>query len=147
MNISQALKQKNRLAGEVALLRSVIAANNRRPANDKPEFDIQKLLADLMEKTERLARIKAAIARANLAVLDDLNLLAELRGHTLWFGAIPNHRGSDDTAYSSLNTRLYDAQLGPADILAKIIELKARIDEVQDRLDAHNAVTAVNFDN
>jgi hypothetical protein len=68
MKLSKALKEKNRVAGEVAVLKALLAAQNVRPSTQSFDYDARELLARLRAKVDELVKVKTAIAAANVAV-------------------------------------------------------------------------------
>lgn len=66
MNISKALKIKNRLIGEVNRIRGVISRENSRRNDNTSAIDQQKLFDELERQSTNLVNLKGAIGNASL---------------------------------------------------------------------------------
>jgi len=87
VSLSQALKHKNRLAGEIARLRAIVERENSRKDSQPARADVCSVFEESVERARELAALKGTIASANAGVTDaargiygKLNLEAELRG-------------------------------------------------------------------
>jgi hypothetical protein len=141
MKLSKALKEKNRVAGEVAALKVLLTQQNVRPANQKFDYDAQDLLAQLRAKVDELVKVKTAIAVANVAVYEKIFRLAELKGLSAALKALDTKNGVfkegggfQGTAYDME----YVAQLKKTDVDRLAAETDAEIQALQDALDEFN---------
>ena len=87
VSLSQALKQKNRLAGDVSRLREIVQRENSRKESQPARANVRAAFDESVVRSRELAAFKGAIASANAGVLSNdrgiytkLNLQAELRG-------------------------------------------------------------------
>ena len=89
MKLAKALKEKNRLVGEIVRLKSIIERENSRIEKSTSKVDRDDLWERLALATESLIGIKAAIFTANAKVYD--KLFTEYRVLHDYFG-----RGAND---------------------------------------------------
>lgn len=87
LNLAQALKRKNRLAGEIARLKPIVKRENSRKESTPARADVRGTYTTMVETARQLAALKGAISTANAAATEPgrgiygkLNLQAELRG-------------------------------------------------------------------
>ena len=66
MKLAKALKEKNRLVGEVKRLKDLIARENSRNVKSTSKVDCKQLWEDLDNATSLLIKIKTAIFKANV---------------------------------------------------------------------------------
>ena len=68
MNLSQALKQKNRLAGEYVRLAAILSRENSRRNDNPSKIDVQVVYTQMVETSNQLGELKAKIAAANVPI-------------------------------------------------------------------------------
>jgi hypothetical protein len=141
MKLSKALKEKNRMAGEVAVLKALLAQQNVRPSTQKFDYDANDLLAQLRAKLDELVKVKTAIATANAAAYGKIFRLAELKGLSATLKALDTKNGVfkegggfHGTAYDVE----YVAQLKKTEVDRLAAETDAEIQALQDALDEFN---------
>ena len=146
MKIAKALKLKNKLAGEVAQLKELLAKQNARSAKQKFDYDTREVLASLRTKIQELVKTKAAIAAANAEVYDRIFRLAELKGLVTTLGSLDTRSGvfleGGDFARQPIEVE-YVAQLSKVEVDRTIEELKSEIQALQDELDEFNFTRSV----
>lgn len=146
IKIAKALKLKNRLAGEVAELKLILASQNVRPTRQKFDYDNQEVLARLRAKVDELVRVKAAIASANAAIYDRIFRLAELKGLVATLSALETKNGVflESAGYASAAAEVeYIAQIGKVEADRLVSALKEEIQSLQDSLDEFNFTHSV----
>ena len=141
MKLSQALKEKNRLAGDVARLKIRLNEQNSRPVTQPFDYVTPDLWLELRRKVDQLVRVKAAIGRANGQVYERVFRLAELRGLMSWLAELPTKHGKylESAGYRESTEVEYHAQLRKAEVDKITGELEAEAAELQDALDRFNA--------
>ena len=72
--------------------------------------------------------------------------MAELKGRVAFLKTLNTQRGMILAPYTMQAPQEYEAQLSAVDTLAVIRQAEARIDALQDVLDAHNATTTIDVD-
>ena len=158
MNLSKALKLKNRLAGEISRLRGLVSSYNsieRVGGQGERECDIDVLISDLKDRQEQIVKVKTSIAICNsggdIEKLKETNtfriyLLAELKGeieflkglNTIHGVKLESHFGSENPIQ-----RTYSSKIRDKDVTEAVITIQRTIDKIQDEMDEFNASTDV----
>ena len=87
MNISKALKERNRIAGKIAKLQNQVEQYNRYESNKIPDFNSLDLFKDLQIEWAHLIDLKTKIAKANVGIADKLIQLTEAKSElAFWNG-------------------------------------------------------------
>lgn len=152
ISLSQALKQKNRLAGEVSRLREIVQRENSRRQANAPRADVRAVFNDMIARSRRLAEFKGALAAANAGASDpkagiygQLNLQAELRGLIAFIKTLNTKEGEHQ---EDVSTRVFGGDAAPVIYVAEITRdevdrlvatFEAEIHVLQDEIDAFNA--------
>ena len=146
MNIAQALKVKNRLAGQIADLQNKVTGSNRFTNEAPKQHDVPALAKKLDESRAELIQLKAKIQLANKGITFELVEIAEVKAH---LAHLTKLRG---TAYAgeikSLDAytkaeKVTDSQVRLAEVEAQMETAQNRINDLQDRIDAYNATTQI----
>ncbi len=145
MTLAQALKRKNRLAQMVTDARQRASQHNSTLEGNAPAFNVHELMAQNRQNQERLVRLKAAISRANEPIQEDIYRMAELKGEASWLRGLVVNEGITMSHYGQA-PQSYTAQVGSREQAERVAQLEAEIDEVQERLDRHNAITEIEID-
>lgn len=148
MSIARALKEKNRVAARLGVIRNRISSENSMESNIKRTFDINKLIDDEKSLYTQLNAIKTAIAKANIEIADKLIEMSELRSKIDWLRTVPTREGTfqESVRYGeSPITRTYTAILTGIDIIRETEAMQARIDAIQDEIDEFNATKHIDI--
>ena len=77
MTLAQALKQKNRLAGELVRLQSIFQRENARRSDSVSEIDRMRIWESILETSRQLGELKGKIAKANIGIYSKIERMAE----------------------------------------------------------------------
>jgi hypothetical protein len=155
VTLSQALKHKNRLAGEIARLRAIVDRENSRKEAQPVRADVRKVFEQSVERARELAALKGAIAAANAGVTDGargiygrLNLQAELRGLIAFLKELNCKEGETTERVGFLSrdeaTRVvFVAEIKKDEVDRFIASHEAEIATLQDEIDEFNAATRI----
>lgn len=155
ISLAQALKQKNRLAGEVARLRKIVERENSRRESIPARADVRKAFEESVERSRELAALKGSIAAANAGVLEGdlgicekLNLQAELRGLIVFHKQLNAKEGEEVERVGFLSrdeaTRaVYVAEIKRDEIDRNVVAYQREIERLQDEIDEFNATTRI----
>ncbi len=146
VSLAKALKVKNRQIQRVKDLQQKIQASNSYLEGSEPDFDVHGLYAQLTVEIDRLWRTKAAINAANASIQDAIYEMAECKGLAAFLKGLNTQRGLQMMAYMATQPQEYVSQITAQDAYDKIAEIEKRIDDLQDKLDAHNATVTVEID-
>ena len=94
------------------------------------------------------ARVKAAVAAANVEIYDRIFRLAELKGLATTLNALDTKAGvfHEGRGFAEASYEVeYVAQLGKVDVDKLVAELNAEIQSLQDALDEFNFTRSVNL--
>jgi hypothetical protein len=154
-NLAQALKQKNRLAGEIARDREIVQRENSRKESQAIRADVRTVFEQSVARSRELAAFKGAIAAANAGVLTGdrgiyvkLNLQAELRGLIVFLKALNTKEGEDLERVGFLTRdeavrTLYLATITRDEVDRLVAAHQAEIEQLQDEIDEFNATTRI----
>lgn len=148
MKLAKALKLKNQLAGEVAELKKLLAAQNVRSTKQKFDYDNHDVLVRLRAKLDELVRVKTALAVANADAYERIFRLAELKGLVTTLEALETKSGvfHEGGGYGqAVHEVEYTAQLGKAEVDQLVAGLKNEVQSLQDALDEFNFAHAVSL--
>lgn len=155
INLSQALKQKNRLAGEIARLREIVQRENSRKEKQPVRADVRVAFDQGVKLSRDLAVFKGLIASANAGVTDlgrgiygKLNLQAELRGLIAFLKELNTKEGVEVERVGFLSrdeavSTVYVAVITRDEVDRQIAEWQAEIERLQDEIDEFNATTRI----
>ena len=144
MTVARALKEKSRIITKLSEVRSTISRYNsvdlgtRRPV----------LVKDCLEKAgvleENLMRIKVALHEANLGIARQLAELMLVRGQISFYEGLDTSEFRMVTDRDDMETKVTrDVVVDKTESLAKVEELKNRLDSIQDEVDEYNATHKV----
>lgn len=144
MTVARALKEKSRIITKLSEIRSMISRYNsvdlgtRRPV----------LVKDCLEKAgvleENLMRIKVALHEANLGIARQLAELMLVRGQISFYEGLDTSEFRMITDRDDKETKVTrDVVVDKTESLAKVEELKNRLDSIQDEVDEYNATHKV----
>ena len=151
MNISKALKEKNRIAGRIAKLQAQVAKYNRYKKDSVREFSSRELLKSLQEEWAYLIDIKSKIAKANAGISDKLVQLTEAKAELSFWNGISNTGPSEEIVSESkyLNGTYVNVDVtmicdvSSKDVQTNINRVQKLIEDLQDEIDDYNASTKI----
>ena len=161
MKISKALKMKNRLAGDIAILKQRITENNVTVVGHDVEFDVSELYGKLLKTTESLVVVKTAIAISNGGSVVKPSSIHNTNAFRIYEmaeikGIIEMLRGLD-TKHGKFNEGIryvagepivteYRACFTKPVVDGMVAGLTDKLEVIQDAIDAFNATTDFEVD-
>lgn len=148
MNISKALKVKNRLAGEVTRLQEIFKRENSRRNDNPSQIDVAKIYVELEMTRQKLISLKGAINEASSPISEKLAKLAEYKQFINFINSVPNREGEEMTLIGSNREKLsyqWTAWMNREKLDKVASGLQTEINTLQDEIDLFNAQTSVNF--
>lgn len=155
ITLSQALKHKNRLAGEVTRLREIVQRENSRKESQPARADVRAAFDEGVARSRELAGFKGAIAAANAGVTGvdrgiygKLNLQAELRGLIVFIKALNTKEGEDVERVGFLSRdeairTVFVATITRDEVDRLTVAYQTEIERLQDEIDEFNAATRI----
>jgi hypothetical protein len=142
MNVSQALKQKNKLIVELKKQYQIAQKFNSQEEGNVRRYSVQNALDKAVELTIELTDLKTKIHLANAPVYDKIFRMAELKNRIKELRKIPTDEGKVEARFSSVAS-VKEVEINIAQLDEMVQTLEARIDEIQAELDVHNATTQI----
>jgi len=146
MNLAQALKQKNRLAGELVRQQQILQRENARRSDSVSTVNRESVWKNIQDLSDELGILKGKITTANIGIYPLLERMAELKARISFVQTLDKREGEEIsfvgrdqekltyTWGSTINQNRCD------DLVAK---LQTDINALQDQVDAYNATTTV----
>lgn len=143
VSIARALKEKSRVAGRIHTLTDVINHENSLAEGSTRSVDLRETLAQVKDLTERIIRIKAAIAKGNQDAIDKIVELGEIKAMIGFLNRLDTSEIRKDEYSRSVK---WEAAIRKADVLIEVDAYQRRANAIQDELDDFNASHFVNID-
>ena len=142
MNVSQALKQKNKLIVEIKKQYQIAQKFNSQEEGNVRRYSVQDALDKAAELTMELTDLKTKIHLANAPVYDKIFRMAELKNRIKELRKIPTDEGKIESRFSSVAS-VKEVEINIAQLDEMVQFLESRIEEIQAELDVHNATTQI----
>jgi len=147
MTVARALKEKSRIVTKISEMRTMASSYNsvdmgtRRPISVKDSIEKSGILE------ENLIRIKVALHAANTGIARKLAELMLIRGQIAFYEGLDTSEFRTVTNRDDTETKVTrDVVIGQAEVLAKIEELKNKLDALQDEVDEYNATHRIDVE-
>lgn len=144
INLSRALKLKNRVVHRLSQLDTLITTSNS-VIEDNQEYDVRELYKDRMVLARQLVQLKVAINAANQPIQGQIFELAECKALIAMLGKVNTRHGPSVEGFTGARTN-YVAQLRKPDIDREVRRVEQEIDRLQDELDRFNHRTTIAVD-
>jgi hypothetical protein len=154
-NLAQALKHKNRLAGEIARAREIVQRENSRKESQAARAEVRSVFDQCVAQSRELAAFKGAIAAANAGVVSGdrgiygkLNLQAELRGLITFLKGLNTKEGEEVERVGFLTRdeavrSVYVVTIARDEVDRLVANFQLEIEQLQDEIDEFNATTRI----
>lgn len=143
MNISQALKVKNRLVGELAALKIRLSLNNRWVVGNIAAYDNKEVFDEYLKKMGDLIKLKSSITAASLPVAIIIYRMGELKSLVVMLRSLNCNGGIETDRYGSGTPLSYNVSMKQKDRDATVQETEQEISSLQDELDIFNGKTEI----
>lgn len=148
MTLAQALKEKNRLAGELARNWSMIAHENSKREDASRVIDVAETYKKVQLYKENLTELKTKIGLANAGNLERIYRLEECKNELNRLNSVRTDEASDFQPLGNGNFKEFKRSV--VFTAAQIYEMREKVqqecNDIQDELDAYNAVTKIEFE-
>lgn len=144
MKLSRALKEKKRLAAEIAHLKNKISSKNSylQESGVSEKFPVPKMLDQLNEKIEELITLKYIINEANKEIQSAIYTLGEHKAMINFVRGINTTEGPQSARFAE-NVQVYVAQLDEVEMDKMVVDLQTKADLLQDHIDEYNHTTDI----
>jgi hypothetical protein len=145
MNLSQALKNKNRLAGEIVRLQGILQRENARRSDSVSTVNREETWDKILKISDELGTLKAKIAEANVKIYSKLERMAELKGRIAFLQSLPIRSGPELVYLGGEQRQTYnwDSFISREKVDEFITDLQLTINNIQDEVDSYNAQTII----
>ena len=146
MKLARALKEKNRLVGEVNRIKAIIIRDNSLELKRVGNKDREQQWIDYRDAVVKLVEIKTAIFKANAGIYETIVCMSEKKAELAWITDLNTQDGVEEIQnFSNDNVvkKEYSAYLKQSDIDSYIVSLQKDIADLQDELDEFNAKTEI----
>ena len=146
MNLSQALKQKNRLAGELVRQQQILQRENARRSDSVSKVERAEVWAKIQQLSEELGVLKGKITKANVGIYPALERMAELKSRIAFLNGLPKREGEEVTFVGRDQEKMvytWDSLINQQMADEMVAGLQVDINALQDQVDSYNATTEV----
>ena len=146
MNLSQALTQKNRLAGELVRQQQILQRENARRSDSVSKVDRAAVWAKIQQLSEELGVLKGKITTANVSIYPALERMAELKSRISFLNTLPKREGEEFTFVGRDQEKVtytWDSLINQEKTDQMVAALQVDINALQDQVDAYNATTQI----
>jgi hypothetical protein len=145
MKLSQALKHKNRLAGEIVAQQRILSRENSRRNDNPSKVNVEAVFTKIIDLSTQLGSLKAAIAVANVPIYPKIERMAELKARITFIKGLNKREGIEIEPIGANQTKefTWKAFITEEQADKEIAALQSEIDKLQDEVDAFNATTSI----
>jgi hypothetical protein len=144
MKLSKALKEKKRLAAEIAHLKNLINSKNSylEGSNVPEKFDVKELYGKLQGKIQDLVNLKIVINEANRDIQPMIYLLGEYKAMISFLSILNVQEGVVPASYNR-GENTFEVQFDELKREEMLKEYQDKADALQDEIDTYNYTTDV----
>lgn len=146
MNLAQALKQKNRLAGDLVRQQQILQRENARRSDSVSKVDRNAVYETILRLSEELGTLKAKIATANVGIYSAIERMAEYKSQISFLNGLNKQVGEEVTFVGRDQEKLvytWDSLITQETCDKLVADLQLKINALQDEVDAYNATTTI----
>lgn len=146
MNLSQALKQKNRLAGEIVRQQQILQRENARRSDSVSTVIRKEVWERILDISDNLSALKGKITQANVNIYPSLELMAELKSRIAFLQTLPKKEGEEMQFIGRDQEKLiykWDSFINQSKADGMVEVIQEQINELQDKIDQFNATTTI----
>jgi len=146
MNLSTALKTKNRLAGELSRQQNILQRENARRDDSTSKVDRSKVWENITKLSEELGVLKGKITVANIGIYPLLERMAELKSRIAYLQSLDKREDVEVSFVGRDNEKLtyrWNSFINQEKADTMIAELQAEINGLQDNVDSYNAIKTI----
>lgn len=147
VTLAKALNIKNRTAGELSRLLSIVSRYNSVREGAKVNFDVKDTFDKYLATSQKLQVIKTAIAKANVNIYGKIYAIAEMKSTISSLRGLNTKEGEESQlaryAQVEIKPTVYKAFLTDADVEKLVKGFEDEINKLQDDIAAFNHTTKV----
>ena len=143
MTLSRALRYKKRVIENIRNLESEVTENNSKVADTERDCDPVLALEHRRAWVEHLVDLKLTIQEATRPIQRLVLELAETKAEMSFLSRIPTNHGMHRGHYRDEAPLMYEAAIRKQEVNKLLLDLRDRIDNLQTKIDLHNAETTI----
>lgn len=144
MTLSRALRYKKRIVEKIRKLEQDVQTNNSKVEGEEREADVRLCLKQREAWVKHLVNFKLALQEATRPIQRFVFELAETKSELSFVQRINTQKGQVVASYRDDTTRTYSAEITKKEVDTITETLQKRVDDLQTKIDSHNATTVVN---
>jgi len=146
ITLAQALKEKNRLVGEISNLWNLVRRENACWENRTRSIDVNETMQTINEYTQKLIELKTKIGKANAGNLENMYALEEYKSQISKYGNIDTDEEVRYLGENEDRTLSKTCIIKTSEVLKLQKSLQIKCNQLQDALDEYNATHKIEFD-
>ena len=146
ITLARALKEKNRIVGEINALKSIFSRENSRVETEgKAQRSRQEIWDNITKRTEDLIALKAKISTANVDIYPLIEKMSELKGRVTYVQGLNTLEGVEEPNQYQLarnpnaKAKTISAHFNITTVDQLVAALQKEIGDLQDKIDEFNA--------
>jgi len=139
MTLARALRYKKRVVESIRQLEADIQVNNSRVEGEEREVDVRLALKQRAAWVTHLVHLKLAIQQATRPIQRFVLELAETKSEIAFMQRVNIEHGTQRSRFRDEQTIKLEAEIRKSERDKLVNGLQDRIDELQTKIDAHNA--------
>ena len=146
ITLARALKEKNRIVGEINSLKGIFSRENSRVENlEKTQTNRQELWDKILKRTDDLIALKAKIATANIHIYPFIEKMSELKSRVTYIQSLNQVEGVQEPDHyqlarnSNTKSKIISAHFNTEKVDILVADLQKEIGDLQDKVDEFNA--------
>ena len=146
MNLAQALKQKNRLAGELVRQQQILQRENARRSDSVSTVKRNEVWQNIQDLSTKLGTLKGKITTANIGIYPSLERMAELKARIAFVSNLPKRDGEEISFVGHDQEKLvytWSSYINQEACDVEVASLQEQINKLQDEVDSYNATTEI----
>jgi hypothetical protein len=146
MNLSNALKQKNRLAGELVRQQQILQRENARRNDNTSKVNREEVWQTIQKISDQLGILKGQITIANIGIYPALERMAELKSRISFIQSLDKREGEEVSFIGRDQEKLvyqWDSIINQERSDKLVAEYQIQINDLQDTVDAYNSTTQI----
>ena len=144
VTLARALKERSRIAGRLKRNFAIINNENSAIRGSERSFDLHALYEECQTLYRKLIEIKQIIATANAPIVGKLVEMDEVKSMIAQLRSINTTVGYVNRGYGQTNDYM-EVVFSASEMTAEADKLQERAEQLQDELDAFNALTKVDI--
>ena len=146
ITLAQALKEKNRLTGEISRLWGLVQRQNSCWENRTRSINIHKTMDTIGYYTQKLIELKTKIGKANSGNLENIYALEEYKSQLSKLNGIDTETSEQYLGLNNSIKIVKNCIISESEVLEQQRLLQLQCNQLQDKLDSYNATHKIEFD-